>query len=175
MKEKDWVAFSLPLYQTEYPISVVELTLANDRYTVDKTTGIVPNHKNILHVEHSDVSKVEKKEIKWMEKFGEWKHVNQAGNWESEGVVSWKINIKNPGLYHLGLSFKGDGRLVWRVQTEDGGFVQNQHESTTKYALYDMGMIEFKKPGTNTISVSLVEGDSKSASLNSIELTSIEL
>lgn len=175
LKEKDWIVFSLPKQKVEHPISVVELTLANDRYTVDKTTGIVPNHKNILHVEHSDVSKVEKKEIKWMEKFGEWKHVNQAGNWESEGVVSWKINIKNPGLYHLGLSFKGDGRLVWRVQTEDGGFVQNQHEATTKYALYDLGMIEIKNPGINTISVSLVEGDSKSASLKSIELTSIEL
>jgi len=109
-----------------------------------------------------------------MEKFGEWKHVNQASNWETSGKVSWEINIKKPGFYHLGLSFKGNGRLVWRVQTKEGKIVQNQHEATNKYALYDLGLIEFKNPGKNTISVSLIEGDTKSASLKAIELTSIE-
>ena len=174
LKENDWTIFSLPGTQSDYPISVVEVALASDQFTVDKTIGIIPNHKNLLHVEHSEVYNVKREEIRWMEKFGEWKHVNQASNWETSGKVSWEINIKKPGFYHLGLSFKGNGRLVWRVQTKEGKIVQNQHEATNKYALYDLGLIEFKNPGRNTISVSLIEGDTKSSSLKAIELTSIE-
>jgi len=73
-----------------------------------------------------------------------------------------------PGYYYLDLVYKGKGKLVWNISTDEGVVVQNQQAATEKYRNYPMGILEFKKAGKHTISVSLIEGDNETASLESV-------
>ncbi|HKK68663.1 MAG TPA: hypothetical protein VJ946_10635, partial [Bacteroidales bacterium] len=124
--------------------------------------------------EFAEVTGAEKKEIRWMEKFGEWKHVNQISNWQKNGTATWEVNVYEPGYYHLSLNYKGEDRLVWKTITDEGILVQNQQAATEKYQNYQMGILEFKTAGKHTLSVSLVEKDLEMASLKSLMVKPID-
>ncbi|CDF79634.1 alpha-L-fucosidase (GH29) [Formosa agariphila KMM 3901] len=174
-KEKDWLVFNTPYEAPEALISVIEVKLKNkaEDVVVNSPIGVYPNSDTVLLSEFSEVRNAEEKSIKWMEKFGEWKHVNQVSNWEANGTVTWEVNVQNPGYYYLELCYSGEGRLVWKTVTDEGVMVQNQQAATEKYIFYNMGILEFKTPGKHTITVSLVEGDKETSSLKSLALKPI--
>ena len=109
-----------------------------------------------------------------MEKFGEWKHVNQISNWAKDGQVEWTVDVFKPGYYYLELKYRGEGRLVWKTVTDEGVLVQNQQAATEKYQSYPMGILQFKKAGRHTVTVSLIEGDPITSSLESICIKPID-
>jgi alpha-L-fucosidase len=168
--ENGWTVFEVPCKPADSPVSVIEVKLDVEAESakVNATHGIYPNIQTTLLAEFAEVSGAEKKEIKWMEKFGEWKHVNQISQWQKNGKAQWAVEVKDPGYYYLGLNYKGEGRLVWLTTTDEGILVQNQQPATEKYDQYNMGILEFKTPGKHTISVSLVEGNPETSSLQSL-------
>jgi len=165
-----WTVFAVPFAPADSPASVIEVTLdvEAENSNVDGTLGIYPNIESELLVEFSEVFSAEKMEVKWMEKFGEWKHVNQISKWEENSKAEWTVEVFEPGYYYLDLNYKGEGRLVWKTTTDEGIMVQNQQAATEKYHQYNMGIIEFKTAGRHTISVSLVEGNPETSSLKSV-------
>jgi alpha-L-fucosidase len=88
--------------------------------------------------------------------------------------VAWTINVQQAGFYYVDLVYKGEKKLVWKISTDEGEFIQNQQGTTEKYQSYPMGLIEFKKAGKHTIDVSLVEGNPLTASLESLKLRPID-
>ena len=96
------------------------------------------------------------------------KHVNQISKWGDSGNAEWTVDVFEPGYYYLDLRYRGDGRLVWKTITDEGVMVQNQQAATEKYQNYAMGILEFKKAGKHNITVSLVEGNRESSSLESM-------
>ncbi|WP_299668815.1 alpha-L-fucosidase [uncultured Polaribacter sp.] len=171
-KESDWVVFNLPYKKPEQPATVIELKMKNKakETIVKKGLGVYPNINITLLAELGDVTNAKHKKIRWMEKFGEWKHALQVSNWEENGTLSWDVNVQEAGYYYVDLCYKGDGRLVWKISTDEDVNVQNQQAATEKYVNYNMGILEFKKPGKHTISVSLVDGNKKTSSLKSMLL-----
>ena len=169
-QKNGWTAFNVPFAAADSPASVIEVTLEANAETADVngTLGIYPNIENELLVEFSEVISAEKKEIKWMEKFGEWKHVNQISKWEEKSSAEWSINVSEPGYYYLDLIYKGENRLVWKTTTDEGIMVQNQQAATEKYQQYHTGIVEFKTAGIHKLYVSLVEGNPESSSLKSV-------
>jgi alpha-L-fucosidase len=175
-QEKDqWVVFDIPFKAPEKLISIIELKFKNGSEITanDEILGIYPNTETELITEFGEVINAEQKNIRWMEKFGEWKHANQVSNWKENGSVTWNINVQKPGYYYVNLKYAGANRLVWKISTDENVTVQNQQAATEKYVSYNMGILEFKKPGKHTISVSLVEGDITTSSLKSIILVPI--
>lgn len=175
-KINGWTVFEVPCKPADSPVSVIELKLEGEatKAKVNTNHGIYPNIESELLVEFADVSGAEKKEIKWMEKFGEWKHVNQISKWEENGKAEWTVEVFETGYYYLDLKYKGEGRLVWRTATDEGVMVQNQQAATGKYQQYVMGILEFKTAGKHTISVSLVEGNTETSSLKSVVVKPIQ-
>jgi len=173
-KNKNWTTIKFPPIYSKELVSVVKLVLEGEEVKVEKTLALYPNMPTKMHIDHaSKVDNAEQKSIRWMEKFGEWKHVNQVSNWQENGSVEWEVDVKTPGLYYVLLNYKGNGRLVWNVSTSENEMIQNQQAATEKYATYPIGIIEFKKSGKKTISVSLVDGNKYNSSLNSITLKPI--
>jgi len=168
--EKGWTIFDVPFQAEDSPASVIELQIEENAETakVDSTLGIYPNIEVELLAEFADVDNAEKKKMSWMEKFGEWKHVNQISKWNDNSKANWTVEVFEPGYYYLELRYKGEGKLVWKTVTDEGVSVQNQQAATEKYQNYPMGIIEFKTTGKHTISVSLVEGDKETSSLESV-------
>ncbi len=79
--------------------------------------------------------------------------------------------VKEPGYYLTELNYAGSGRLVWKITSDEGNLVQNQQNSSEVYNYYEMGLLKFETAGEHTITVSLVNGNRKSASLKEIRLT----
>jgi len=141
---------------------------------VDPTSGIHPNLPATLLAEFAEVAGAEKKEIRWMEKFGEWKHSNQVSKWSEAGKAVWTVDVCEAGDYLLEMTYRGEGRLAWRIETDEGVKLQNQQNSSMVYHPYPFGLLTFNKPGKHTVEVSLVAGDSDKASLESIRLSPAE-
>ncbi|MBU3012077.1 alpha-L-fucosidase [Polaribacter vadi] len=175
-KKKDWTLIELPFQPSDSPVSVIEVKLdtATKNIKVDTTLGVYPNYDALLRAEFAEVDNAEEKEIKWMEKFGEWKHVNQVSNWNDKSKVTWTVNVQEAGYYYLELNYKGEKRLVWKTETDEGIMIQNQQAATEKYNFYNMGIIEFKTSGKHTVTVSLVEGNPKTSSLKAVLIKPIK-
>ncbi|KQC29576.1 alpha-L-fucosidase [Flagellimonas eckloniae] len=171
-KKQDWTVFEIPHKKPVKPVSVIELKMKNEasKTKVKNDLGVYPNIAATLLVDFGEVSNAEQEEIKWMEKFGEWKHVNQVSNWKDNGSVTWTVNVQKAGYYYIDLNYKGEDRLVWKVVTDEGVVVQNQQAATEKYVSYNMGIVEFKGAGTHTLTASLVEGNRNTSSLKSMLL-----
>lgn len=174
-KKNNWVVFKVPFKVPDSPVSVIEIKLKNNikEIYVDSDLGVYPNIKSEFLTEFSQAFNAEKKSIRWMEKFGEWKKTTQISKWEDGSKAVWNVNVYKPGYYYLGLNYKGEDRLVWKTVTDEGVMIQNQQAATEKYQSYPMGIIEFKTAGKHTISVSLVEGNPETSSLKSISIKPI--
>ena len=175
-KENGWIVFEVPCKPADSPVSVIEVELDLDAFKADveTTLGVYPNIETTLLAEFADVTNAEKKEIRWMEKFGEWKHVNQISKWGDQGKAQWTVEVFKPGYYYLDLIYKGEERLVWKTITDEEVMVQNQQAATEKYQQYSMGILEFKTVGKHTISVSLADGNPENSSLKSVVIKPIK-
>lgn len=171
-KKQGWTIFQVPCEPGDTPASVIELTFKNlpGSADVDSVLALSPNTGTRLLTVFADVKGAEAKAISWMEKFGEWKHVTQISKWTEGSSASWTLEVFQPGYYYVDLIYKGKGKLVWNISTDEGFVVQNQQAATEKYRDYPMGILEFKKPGKHTVLVSLVEGDPETSSLESVHI-----
>lgn len=176
-KVKDWIVFNIPKKAPDNLVSVIEVKLEENisSLKMNSDIGLHPNMENIIPIALGKAENAEEKQIRWMEKFGEWKHANQVSNWEKNGKITWEINVQKLGYYYLDLCYSGENRLVWKTVTDEGISVQNQQGATHKYAYYNMGILEFKTPGKHTITTSLVEGNRQSSSLKSIRIRPINI
>jgi alpha-L-fucosidase len=167
--ENDWHVIHVPYKAPKDLIAVIEVELdTKQKPSVKTNLGIYPNTDIKLLTEFGVATNAKQENVRWMEKFGEWKHANQVSNWEKDGEVTWEVNVQKPGYYYLDVEHKGDDRLVWKTTTDEGVMVQNQQAATDKYDYRRMGIIEFKTPGNHIIKTSLVEGNPKTSSLKSI-------
>ncbi|OVE82729.1 alpha-L-fucosidase [bacterium M21] len=172
-KINGWLEFHLPARAPETLASVVELELTA-KPEVDSTWGVDPNIETELLVDFATVSGAVAKKQRWMEKFGEWKHVIRAYNWKPNAKAQWEVEVLTPGDYQIDLTYTGKGRVVWGVDVEGGQHIQNQQNSSTVYHRYPIGWLNFPEPGRYQVSVSCLEGDLAAASLKSIHFTPIE-
>jgi alpha-L-fucosidase len=171
----DWVIVNVPYKPADSLVSIIELVLDKkaNKVVLSKDLGIYPNVPTTLLANFAEVEGAERTSIRWMEKFGEWKHAEQISNWTAAAKVSWTLNVQSPGYYCLDVTYKGKDKLVWRTETDEGVVVQNQQAATDKYNSYRMGIIEFKTQGKHILSVSLVNGDTQTSSLESIKISPI--
>lgn len=172
-KRGTWTELQLPAAPTDHPASVVAVKL-QAAPKVDTTLGVFPNIPTPLLVEFADVKDATKQSIDWMEKFGEWKHATQVSGWKSAGKAVWTIDIVEAGDYRLELIYKGEGRLVWGIETDEGVKLQNQQNASPVYHAYPFGLLTFNKPGKHTVTVTLLDGAPDKASLESIRLSPSE-
>lgn len=172
VKKGNRVSIELPANRPEKLISVVEVTVEGE-FSVDNSLSIDPFYPTKLSMEFAKAQGANISDKKWMEKFGEWKHLSQAQNWTGDGKVYWEIDILEPGYYQVDLNYAGSSRLVWRVKNSEGGLVQNEQNSPQVYSYYEMGLMRFETSGKHTVSVEVKEGDIESASLKEIRFTPI--
>jgi alpha-L-fucosidase len=172
-KTGNWVQFNLLGLSPEKMISVIEVSLKGIP-EVDTVQGIDPVTENFVPADFATVEGCVKNSRKWMEKFGEWKHVMQINKWTDQSKATWEVDVMQAGTYLVGLTYSGSGRMVWSVETDEGTKIKNQQNSSSIYMNFPIGWINFSKPGKHTISVSLLEGDFEKANLTGIKITPVE-
>ncbi len=171
-KQGSWTVIeggALPASALTGPASLIEVRL-KAAPKVDTTPGIHPNIATKLLCEFATAENATKEEKKWMEKFGEWKHVTQVSEWKDGGTVTWEVDVAEAGAYYIDLKYRGEGRPVWKITTDEGVMLQNQQAASPVYHTYPFGILDFKTSGKHTISIGLVEGDPGISSLESIRI-----
>lgn len=172
-RHASWASLHLPPRAPEKLVSIVRLQFPA-LPKVDPTLGVHPNYETTLEAHFANVNGAEKKPERWMEKFGEWKHKGQVSRWEKDGKATWEVDVLEPGFYQVGLSYRGEDRLVWKIESDEGESIQNQQPATLKYAEYPLGVIKFNSAGKHSLSVMLVEGNRETSSLASVHLHPID-
>lgn len=185
-KKGQWTIFNLPARRPDNLISVIEVELKGTP-KVSTVLGIDPVNETTLSVYFGTAEGTEVSGKKWMEKFGEWKHIEQVTNWKDGAKIVWEVEVFEPGYYQIDLNYSGDRgqnkvnpkksgswRLVWRITNDEGDSVQNQQNASHVYKFYKMGLMHFKKAGKHTISVQLIEGNPTTTSLQDIRFTPLQ-
>ncbi|MCX6846113.1 MAG: alpha-L-fucosidase [Verrucomicrobia bacterium] len=170
--ENGWTCFSVPTTAPEKLISVIQLDLQG-KPEADTCFGLDPDASTEILSDFATVKGASKETKKWMEKFGEWKHVTQISKWEPNGAATWEINVLKPGNYQVDLTYSGETRLVWTVAVEGGETIQNQQNASNNYQSFPIGWLNFPKPGKYKVSVGCIEGNFETGSLKSISFTAI--
>jgi len=166
-KTHGWTRLRLPAQAPERLASVIQLDLAGAP-EADSGWGIDPAITTEIQAEFATVRAAKKLGKRWMEKFGEWKHVVQVTDWRDEAAATWEVDVLAPGDYQVDLTYAGEGRLVWAVKVEGGESIQNQQNASHNYQRFPIGWLRFPKPGRYKVSVSCLEGELKTASLKAI-------
>jgi len=170
--QEGWTKIQLPARIAEKLVPVVQVELEGQP-EVDPGWGIDPGLETTILAQFATVTGAKQETKKWMEKFGEWKHVVRVWQWEEGGKASWEVDVLQPGYYNVDLTYSGQGRIVWGVDVEGGQHIQNQQNSSHNYQSFPIGWIEFPGPGRYTVSVSCLEGDLTEASLQAIHFTPV--
>ena len=173
-QECGWTRFELPPRAPEALASVIVLELDGPP-AADPTWGLDPEACTDILAEFATVEGAVSESQRWMEKFGEWKHVHRIHQWEPEGTASWQVDVLVPGDYEVDLTYSGEGRLVWAVAIEGGECIQNEQNSSHNYQRFPIGWLSFPKPGRYTVSVSCLEGERGTASLQAIHFSRIDV
>ncbi|QQT25687.1 alpha-L-fucosidase [Sphingobacterium spiritivorum] len=163
-----FIEIDIPVASPEKLVSVIELELDSPAKG-SSMLSIDPQQQTTLDALFAEVAGAEKTDEHWMEKFGEWKHVDRIKDWSADSKATWKVNVIKPGYYQVYLNYTGEGRYVWRTENTEQ-IVQNQQNSSNVYQWYPFGWMHFDKPGDYEISVSLIEGNFGKASLTGFKL-----
>lgn len=136
--ENGWTSFTLPPKPPEKQVSVIQVNLEG-KPEVDPCFGLDP--------EVATVTGATKKNKRWMEKFGEWRHTNQVSQWKPGASATWEVDVIQPGDYQVDLTYAGENRLVWSVAVEGGETIQNQQNASHNYQSFPIGWLNFPRPG----------------------------
>lgn len=174
VREGNWLVVTVPMPAPDKLATVLRLTPARtDSFRVDPTQAVDPERGLTVSVKFANVTGGRVQKRQWMCKFGEWKTAYSVRNWTDSTRVTWDIDVKEAGSYQLDLSYSGKARMVWRIDTEEGTFVQNQQGANADYMSFPMGQVTFAKPGKHRLTVRMIEGDMKSADLTSLTITPV--
>ncbi len=168
-----WTELRLPAAPPDRPAGVIALEFA-EIPRAEAVPGIHPNMPATLLVDFAEVSGAEKKEIRWMEKFGEWKHVTQAGAWSESGRAVWAVEVAAAGDYYVELVYRGEGRPTWTIATDEGVRLENNQNASSVYHAFPFGLLHFSRPGRHTVTVALADGIRDRISLSAVRFTPAE-
>lgn len=170
--ENGWTSFTLPPKPPEKLVSVIQVNLEG-KPEADPCFGLDPEVSTVIPSDFASVTGATKKNKRWMEKFGEWRHTNQVSHWQPGGSATWEVDVIRPGDYQVALTYAGENRLVWRVAVEGGETIQNQQNASHNYQSFPIGWLNFPKPSKYKVTVGCLDGNLETASLKSISFTAI--
>ncbi|MGZ0655738.1 alpha-L-fucosidase [Coraliomargarita sp. W4R72] len=168
----DSLRLKLPDAAPEAWGSVIQLNLAAVA-EVDPTWALDPGLTTTIQADFAQVAGNEIERKRWMEKFGEWKHVMQVTDWTADSVVTWEVDVQEPGEYQVDLTYSGEGRLVWEVEVVGEAKIRNQQGASHIYQRHPMGWVDFPQVGRYQVNVRLLDGDPKTSSLSAIHFTPV--
>jgi len=172
-RNENYVEILLPFHEIEDFVSVIKMEIEGEP-DIHTTPALDPDISTEITTHFADTFNCSIQNKRWMEKFGEWKKVQNIHQWKPGSKATWTVNVLEPGDYEVYLTYAGSGRLVWSIESDEGVKIQNEQNSSHIFNSYPMGWINFKTPGNHRVSVSLIEGDPVMSELAAIKFTPVD-
>ena len=172
-REGSWTVFTTPYKKPSALAYVIEVE-ADFRDAVDAAFAVDPEFGLELSALFGKAANCRVSKRKWMEKYGEWKHVHQVDGWAENSAVQWEFEIKEPGRHLIEITCAvntPDTRRVFRVQSGEGRGIQNQQIFSPVYQTRPIGWLDFEKAGRHSVTLTLPEGERAGTSVKAIRIT----
>lgn len=66
--------------------------------------------------------------------------------------------MQQPGTYNVTVEARGNGRCVWRIDTDEGQVLQNQQGVVSQFMQRPLGWLQFSTSGLHTLTLTMPEG-----------------
>lgn len=166
-------------------LPVVELEVAG-AVKAARDLFVLRGHPNRLDPAVASLTACEIANVRWMEKFGEWKHEECAAGWQgARSSASWKFRTLEPATFRMELEYScpaGDDYSEWQI-TLDGKRITfpviDTGERTKRAAFagalprfrtYEAGMIDLPKSGVHTLALGPTGAAGKGVRIASVSL-----
>lgn len=154
-----WTHICVPSEKPDPLVPVVELKMETDAIEADPVQGLDPEFGlPSLSVVFARAEKCSVRKASWMEKFGEWKHKHCTSSLDQGGSLTWTVDVQRTGTYRVQVEARGNGRMVWRVETDEGQVLQNQQGVASLFAQRPLGWLRFLTAGRHTLTLTMPEG-----------------
>ena len=159
--------------ETSSMIPIIKLELDEKPIASSTALFIDGEHSTNLEAIFADVENLEIEEVRWMEKFGEWKHSYNLWRWkEASDMTKWEINVLKPGRYNIKIDYACDldsENSEWEISSSndsitfvglDTGMTARSKENThprARYLTVELGVLTLNSTGIQTISVNPIK------------------
>lgn len=173
-REGFYTVIQTPARRPDPLLSVIEIALKGE-LAVDVLQAVDPEFGLTMPANFATVNLCKSERKSWMEKFGEWKHIQQISDWTDKGRAMWECHVPAPGWYMVKLTFSAPGTRVWRVETDENHAIQNRQNASAIYHTQPIGWIKFDTAGKHVLSVGIPEGARTETSLSAIQISPVNL
>lgn len=185
-KEGDWTVVSIPRVKPDAINPVIQLkydgklkvdhSLAFDGETTANLFSLFSKQKDCAVVQ-----------LRWMEKFGEWKHAEMIKKWTPTSEASWDVNVRKPGKYALEMTYSCDdkadysefevlaGKTAMTIQALDTGDRMPSKRMFGRGLLprvrtLRLGVVQFDKAGKQKVVFKTKKGNWEGFNLKALQL-----
>lgn len=99
--EANHLCITIPALPADHPVTVIALDLAGFPAAMAETLYVHAGLVNELSAPFATLSACQLGKRSWMEKFGDWHHVDTIEEWADESTAAWTFTALTPGQHYL--------------------------------------------------------------------------
>lgn len=183
------VTIALPAIRPDMLIPVVTVEL-DGRAEASRDQFVLNGCRQSLETGVADLHGCELKAVRWMEKFGDWKHAECVVGWQGEGsAATWDFRTVAPGSFYLDIEYTcpaEDDYSEWRVKCGavdltfpliDTGERPKRAAfggALPRFRAYRVGVIDIPEAGAQTLAFGPTGAAGKGVRVASLNLVPVE-
>ena len=188
-REESLLVISVPKLRPDTLIPVVTLELAGP-VDASREAYVLNGCRNTLEMGVAALKGCEVKAVNWMEKFGDWKHMECLVGWQgAERSATWTFNTVSPGSFFLDVEYTcpaEDDYSEWGIRCGDTNLtfplIDTGERPTRKafggalprFRTYRVGVIDFPKPGAQQLMFGPTGVDGNNIRVTALRLLPVE-
>lgn len=184
LRRKGMLALAVPPLPPDRPHTVIALAFSGPMKAEPSAFAVYPNLPNELKAPFAMLRACVHGKPRWMEKFGDWHHVEAVQRLKAGSRIDWTFDAIGPGLFDISIEYdclpKGDGselelavgktRFAFPVQCTG-----LHHEKRYRFRLERLGVAEIDRPGAQRLTLKALDIKGEDAlSISKILLTPVE-
>jgi alpha-L-fucosidase len=185
----DAVVISLPGNRPETLIPVVQLELAGPP-EASREQFVLNGYRQTLDAPVASLQGCEHVKVRWMEKFGDWKHAECVGGWSgTEPAATWEFRTLEPGSFYLDVEYTCPPEAdysEWQITLDgqrltfpllDTGERPRREKGRgplPRFRTYRIGMFDLPNAGTHKLRLGPTGPEGKGVRISALNLTPVQ-
>jgi len=185
----DNIVITLPSNRPVTLIPVITLELDGPA-EASRDQFVLNGCRQTLETSVAKLQGCELKAVRWMEKFGDWKHEECLGGWRGvESTATWEFRTVEPGSFYLDIEYTcpaEDDYAEWQITVEnqrlsfpliDTGERPKRAAfggALPRFRTYRVGVLDFPKPGPQQLRLAPTSPEGQSTRIASLTLSPLE-
>ena len=188
-REENLLVISVPKLRPDTLIPVLTLELAGP-VEASREAYVLDGCRNTLEMGVASLKGCEVKAVDWMEKFGDWKHMECLVGWQgAERSATWAFKTVSPCSFYLDVEYTcpaEDDYSEWGIRCGDNNLtfplIDTGERPTRKafggalprFRTYRVGVIDLPKPGAQQLTFGPTGVDGKNIRVTALRLLPVE-